>query len=73
MGHFKIISKQSDSLPVFDLMVPFSYHVLKISSGIHDLGGIDWKLALCLLLAWLTVFGCLCKGIRSSGKVCTVF
>ena len=34
--------------------------------------GIDeirWQLALCLLLAWIVIFLCLSKGIKSSGKV----
>ena len=30
---------------------------------------IRWQLALCLLLAWVVIFLCLSKGIKSSGKV----
>ena len=30
---------------------------------------IRWQLALCLLLAWIVIFLCLIKGIKSSGKV----
>ena len=30
---------------------------------------IRWQLALCLLLAWIVIFLCLSKGIKSSGKV----
>ncbi|XP_069118925.1 sodium- and chloride-dependent GABA transporter 3-like [Argopecten irradians] len=43
--------------------------VLGISDGIENLGTIKWDLALCLLLAWVIVYVCICKGIRSSGKV----
>jgi solute carrier family 6 amino acid transporter-like protein 5/7/9/14 len=43
--------------------------MLDISEGITQLGEVRWQLALCLLLCWLTVFICLSKGIRSSGKV----
>ena len=43
--------------------------VLKISSGIDDVGTIKWDLALCLLLAWVVVYLCIWKGIKSSGKV----
>ncbi|XP_013404985.1 sodium- and chloride-dependent glycine transporter 1 [Lingula anatina] len=42
---------------------------LNDSPGIHDLGPIRWQLAMCLLLAWIIVFFCLIKGIKSSGKV----
>ncbi|XP_077197192.1 sodium-dependent proline transporter-like isoform X2 [Paroedura picta] len=39
------------------------------SSGLGDPGAVRWPLALCLLLAWLVVFLCTLRGIRSSGKV----
>ena len=45
------------------------FNVLELSPGIHELGGIRWQLVLCLLAAWVIVFLCLCKGIKSSGKV----
>ncbi|XP_064637035.1 sodium- and chloride-dependent creatine transporter 1-like isoform X2 [Lineus longissimus] len=43
--------------------------VLGISGGIDEVGEIRWDLALCLLLAWIVVYFCIWKGIRSSGKV----
>ncbi|XP_038069555.1 sodium- and chloride-dependent glycine transporter 1-like [Patiria miniata] len=43
--------------------------MLHDSGDIGDSGYIIWQLALCLGLAWLLVFGCLVKGIKSSGKV----
>ncbi|GFN75092.1 sodium- and chloride-dependent taurine transporter-like [Plakobranchus ocellatus] len=43
--------------------------VLGLSSGVGDPGTIKWDLALCLLLAWIVVYFCICKGIKSSGKV----
>lgn len=43
--------------------------MLEISSGIDNMGGVRWELFGCLVLAWLVVFLCLIKGIRSSGKV----
>ena len=43
--------------------------VLGISDGIDQMGTVKWDLALCLLLAWIVVYACICKGIRSSGKV----
>ncbi|KAK2168558.1 hypothetical protein LSH36_16g14023 [Paralvinella palmiformis] len=44
-------------------------HVLQLTDGIHNLGSIRWPLLLCLLLAWIIVFACLCKGVKSSGKI----
>ncbi|XP_033103090.1 sodium- and chloride-dependent taurine transporter-like [Anneissia japonica] len=35
----------------------------------NEPGRVVWQLALCLLLAWLIVFFCLVRGIKSSGKV----
>lgn len=43
--------------------------VLAISNGIDEPGSIKWDLALCLLLAWIVVYFCIWKGIKSSGKV----
>lgn len=47
----------------------WQFNVLELSSGIHRLGHIRWQLLVCLFCAWLLVFLCLCKGIKSSGKV----
>lgn len=44
-------------------------HVLGLSSGIEETGGIIESLATCLFGAWVIVFLCLCKGVQSSGKV----
>ena len=42
---------------------------MELSSGIHDLGGMRWELFGCLIAAWVIVFLCICKGVKSSGKV----
>ena len=47
----------------------FSFSVLEISPGVGHPGGIKWQLLLCLVLSWIIVFLCLCKGVKSSGKV----
>ena len=39
------------------------------SSGIEDVGMLQWKLALLLFFAWVMVYLCLWKGIRLTGKV----
>ncbi|ELT92205.1 hypothetical protein CAPTEDRAFT_170589 [Capitella teleta] len=43
--------------------------VLAISDGIDQPGNIKWDLMLCLLLAWVIVYFCIWKGIKTSGKV----
>ncbi|XP_064631978.1 sodium- and chloride-dependent glycine transporter 1-like [Lineus longissimus] len=47
----------------------YKHRVLKMSGGIEDIGLPQWDLVLCLLLAWVIVFFCLIRGIKSSGKV----
>ncbi|CAG0882267.1 unnamed protein product, partial [Darwinula stevensoni] len=44
-------------------------HVLGMSSGWEEYGGIRWQLVLCLFVAWVIVAVCLIKGVQSSGKV----
>ncbi|XP_077863914.1 sodium- and chloride-dependent glycine transporter 1-like [Saccoglossus kowalevskii] len=44
-------------------------HVLQITDGIDNLGGIRWELVGCFALAWVVVFLCIVKGVKSSGKV----
>jgi hypothetical protein len=51
------------------MLYNYSHRVLHISTGIHDLGPINWELALCLLLAWVCVFLVLLRGIKTFGKV----
>ncbi|XP_060080599.1 sodium- and chloride-dependent glycine transporter 1-like [Ylistrum balloti] len=43
--------------------------VLQRTSGIEDMGEVRWELLICLFLAWIVIFLCLCKGVKSSGKV----
>ena len=42
---------------------------LNLSPSISEAGEIQWHLALVLLLAWLVVFLCTMKGVKSTGKV----
>ncbi|KAG8199217.1 hypothetical protein JTE90_016036 [Oedothorax gibbosus] len=46
----------------------FHNFVLGMTEGIHDLGGMRWELAGCLLVCWGFVFFCLLKGVKSMGK-----
>ncbi|OQV24309.1 Sodium- and chloride-dependent GABA transporter 2 [Hypsibius exemplaris] len=44
-------------------------HILKISSGINEVGEVQWQLALTLLMVWTICYFCIWKGVKSSGKV----
>uniref|UniRef100_A0A8C2ZX60 Transporter n=1 Tax=Cyclopterus lumpus TaxID=8103 RepID=A0A8C2ZX60_CYCLU len=43
--------------------------VLKLSSGIEEVGSLRWELVLCLILTWVICYFCIWKGIKSTGKV----
>ena len=47
----------------------FRNEVLQITEGIEDLGVVRWELLICLAVAWTVIFLCLCKGVKSSGRV----
>ena len=42
---------------------------LDISNNISESGGLNWKMTVCLLVAWTMVCLAMIKGIQSSGKV----
>ncbi|XP_006821283.1 sodium- and chloride-dependent taurine transporter-like [Saccoglossus kowalevskii] len=42
---------------------------LKLSDGIEDMGSMNWPMAGCLLVAWITVYLCVFKGVKSTGRV----
>ena len=48
----------------------FSRRVLQITSGMEDLGGVQWELLGCLILGWAIVYLIIWKGLHASGKVC---
>ncbi|XP_046331791.2 sodium- and chloride-dependent GABA transporter 2-like [Haliotis rufescens] len=56
--------------PLMDPVTEFwERKVLLLSNDVGSPGRIKWDLALCLLLAWIVVYFCIWKGIKSSGKV----
>ncbi|XP_054280657.1 sodium- and chloride-dependent creatine transporter 1-like [Macrosteles quadrilineatus] len=55
--------------PVDPVIEYWERKVLKISSGIEEIGSVNWELALSLLFVWIVVFFCVQNGIKTSGKV----
>lgn len=47
--------------------------VLNISDGLDQPGAMNWELTLCLLAVWVMVYFCVWKGVKSTGKVRTLF
>ena len=47
--------------------------VLGITSGIDDLGGIQWELLGTLTMGWVIVYLIIWKGLHASGKVIHLF
>ncbi|KAH6921849.1 hypothetical protein HPB50_005402 [Hyalomma asiaticum] len=50
----------------------FWKYVVNLSDGIDNLGEVQPKLFVCLVIAWTCIFFCVFKGIKSSGKVVLV-
>lgn len=55
--------------PVLPAQEFLNNYILNQSNGIHEPGEIKWELALCLLFAWIFVYFCIWKGVKSVGKV----
>ncbi|TMS14354.1 Sodium-dependent serotonin transporter [Larimichthys crocea] len=47
----------------------FKYKMLEQTSGVEEAGTIRWQLFLILLLAWILIYLCIFKGVKSTGKV----
>ena len=43
--------------------------MMEDDTSLSRLGGLNWPVAGCLLLAWVLVLACLVKGVQSAGKV----
>ncbi|XP_051255873.1 sodium- and chloride-dependent GABA transporter ine [Dicentrarchus labrax] len=47
----------------------FKYKMLEQTSGVEEAGVVRWELFLILLLAWILIYFCIFKGVKSTGKV----
>lgn len=43
--------------------------MLEQTSGVEEAGTIRWDLFLILILAWILIYFCIFKGVKSTGKV----
>ncbi|XP_067649896.1 sodium- and chloride-dependent glycine transporter 1-like [Haliotis asinina] len=46
----------------------FRYNVLNVSTGLEDVGAVQWHIVGCLCASYVIIFLCLIRGIKSSGK-----
>ncbi|XP_048239176.1 sodium- and chloride-dependent glycine transporter 1-like [Haliotis rufescens] len=47
----------------------WQYNVLGVSTGLEDVGSVQWPIAGCLFGSVVMIFLCLIRGVKSSGKV----
>lgn len=47
----------------------FRYKMLEQTGGVEDAGEMRWELFLILILAWILIYLCIFKGVKSTGKV----
>ncbi|KAA0716896.1 Sodium- and chloride-dependent GABA transporter ine [Triplophysa tibetana] len=47
----------------------FNFRVLERTRGVEETGSLRWELFLLMLLAWILVYLCIFKGVKSTGKV----
>ena len=69
--YFTTLKNSFPDCCVIDAPMWYFYHrTLQVSSNIEDAGvGLNAKLTICLVVAWLVTYLCVVKGIQSSGKV----
>ena len=54
----------------YDVLILYSRNkILQQSDGLHDMGVVNWQLLLCFIAAWIIIYLCVIKGVKSSGKV----
>ncbi|CAF2737142.1 unnamed protein product [Rotaria sp. Silwood2] len=69
IGWWNVQSRIQYRKPVLPTDDYFNNYILNKSPGMGFISTMEWPLVLCLLGAWILVFVCLCRGIKSSGKV----
>jgi len=57
------------SPPLIKILFSRRRDVLEMTNGIDEPGHLNFKVATCLFVAWVLVYFCIWKGIRTTGKV----
>ena len=71
-GSTLVAPQGCESDPIYPEAEYFSNNVLNITSGINEIGGMNWTLFGFLILAWVIVFSMVYKGVKSTGKAAYV-
>jgi hypothetical protein len=66
-GTLNVSSKRNDTRSPSEEF--YRYKVLKESASMEDFGWPDWQLLLILVFAYIVVYFCIWKGVKSTGKV----
>lgn len=69
IGWWDIKKRLEYRKPVLPSQDYYNNHVLQKTNGIENSNEVVWQLAISLFIAWVIVFFCVFKGIKSSGKV----
>ncbi|XP_028409583.1 sodium- and chloride-dependent GABA transporter 1-like [Dendronephthya gigantea] len=65
-----IYNKSNPNATGFSSSKEFYVHnVLELTDSIDNPGNVNWEMFGCLLLAWVLVYFCIWKGIKTTGKV----
>uniref|UniRef100_A0A8C4QWG1 Transporter n=1 Tax=Eptatretus burgeri TaxID=7764 RepID=A0A8C4QWG1_EPTBU len=59
----------NDTAQVSPIVEFWEIKVLRITSGLDNMGKLNWHLLLCLAVIWILVYFCVWKGVKSTGKV----
>ncbi|XP_039256761.2 sodium- and chloride-dependent GABA transporter 2-like [Styela clava] len=62
-------SGKNESVRVSSVVEFWERGVLGLSSGVHELGSVQWELLLCMLVGWIVVYFCIWRGIAWTSKV----
>ncbi|XP_046551345.1 sodium- and chloride-dependent glycine transporter 1-like [Haliotis rubra] len=68
-GNFSLINMSHNNHTISPTEDYFKHFVLEMTSGLEDMGTINWKVCLCCLFAGIVVLLVLLRGIKSLGKV----
>ncbi|CAF0766331.1 unnamed protein product [Brachionus calyciflorus] len=69
IGWWSVEKRLEYKKPVLPSQDYYNNYILQKSNGLENSGQLVWQLAVALGVAWIIVFFCVFKGIKSSGKV----